>query len=138
MKLLEWFKTDEQKTQWSLVFGITVWFLHLNTLNALTSLSCKWGWLSFTIAGTSGLKFVQLLITLVALLLLLGMIYLPWRNWRQFQTDKPIENPQLVQDTDKDRRPLVAAMAMLLNSFLFLFELAFIIPLFTLNACGQA
>ena len=138
MKLLEWFKTDEQKTQWSLVFGITIWFLHLNTLNALTSLSCKWGWLAITIAGMSGLKFVQLLITLVASSLLLVMIYLPWRNWRQFQTDKSIANSQLVQNTDKDRRPLLAAVAMLLNSFLFLFELAFFVPLFALNACGQA
>jgi hypothetical protein len=44
----------------------------------------------------------------------------------------------LLQDTEHDRRPLVAFVALMLNSFLFLFAGAFLVPLFMLSACGQA
>jgi len=137
MQLSEFFKTDEQKTRWCLFLGITAWFLALNTFNALTSLACKWGWFAFTVAGIPGLVFMQLLVTLIALALLLAAIYVPARNWRHYQSAKPGANPQLLHDTEQDRRPLVAFIAMTLNSFLFLFAIAYLIPLLTLNACGQ-
>lgn len=138
MKILKWFKTDELQARWSFGVGITIWFLHLNTLNALTSLSCKWGWFSFTVFGMSGLRFIQLIFTCIALLLLAGMVYVPWRGWRKYQTTKPIQNPHLLRDTEQDRHPLEAAIAMVLNSFLFLFALAFFVPLLALNACALA
>lgn len=131
-------KAEEQQTRRSLFLGILIWFLHLNLLNALISVSCKWGWFTFPVGGLSGLQFVELVISVLAVLLMLFMIYLPWRYWRSFQTEKPTDNPQLLQETEEDRRPLLAFIAMLLNGFLFLFVIATFVPMFALKACGQA
>jgi hypothetical protein len=129
---------NEQQTKWSLFLGIAIWLLHLLLLDALISVSCKWSWLTFPIAGLSGLQFVELIISLIALLAMLLLIYLPWRYWQSFQTEKPTSNPQLLQETEEDRRPLLASIAMSLNGLLFLFVIATFVPMFALNACGHA
>jgi uncharacterized membrane protein len=131
-------KTEEQQTRWSLFLGIVIWFLHLNILNALTSVSCKWGWFTLPIAGLSGLQFVNVIISLIVMLLMLIIIYLPWRNWQKFQSEKTARNPQLLQNTEEDHQPLIAFVAMLLNGFLFLFVIGTFVPIFALKACGQA
>ena len=131
-------ESKDRETRWSLFFGILIWFLHLNLLNALVSVSCKWGWLTFPVAGISGLQLVEAIITLTAMLGMIVMIYLPWRDWQSFQTKKPTNNPQLLQETERDRRPLLAFIAMILNSFFFLFIIGTFVPIFTLKACGQA
>ena len=130
-------KTEDRLTRWCLFLGVTIWFLDLNTVYALPSLSCEWGWFGFTIAGIPGLAVIEAIITLIALLLMALMIYLPWRNWRKFQTEKPMDNPQLLQDTEKDRRSLLAFVAMLLNSFFFVFLIAMFVPIFALNVCAR-
>ncbi len=127
-------KTD-RPTIWSLFLGIAIWFADLNSVYAIPSLACKWGWFPFTILGIPGLVFIEAMITFIAMLLMAVMIYLPWRSWRKFQTDKPTNNPHMLADTERDRRPLMAFIAMLLNSFFFLFIIAFFIPMITLNAC---
>jgi len=86
----------------------------------------------------SGLKFAQLIITLIAIGLMLVVIYVPWRNWRQLQTAKPSANPRMLQETEQDRRSLVAFIAMLLNSLFLIFVIAYFLPLFALNVCGLA
>ena len=129
---------NEQQTRWSLFLGITIWFLHMNLLNALISVSCKWGWFTFPVAGLSGLQLVEMIISLIAILAMLFMIYLAWRYWRSFQTEKPTDNPQLLQNTEEDRRPLLAFIAMLLNVFFLLFVIGTFVAIFALKACGQA
>jgi hypothetical protein len=103
----------------------------------LSSLACTWDWLSFRVAGVTGLQLVNTLLTLAALALLSATIFWPWRHWRRFQTEKPTASPHLLHDTEKDRRPLVAFIAMLLNSLFFLFVLASLVPLYALNVCAQ-
>ncbi len=115
---------------------MTVWFLQLNTLNALTSVSCNWGWFSASIAGMPGLRFVQMLITLVALALMLLLIYLPFRNWRRWLTEKAADGHRTLENTENDRRAMLAFIAMLLNGLFFLFVIATFVPMFALNACG--
>jgi hypothetical protein len=68
--------------------------------------------------------------------LLLITIFYPWRDWRRFQTEKPPANPNLLHDTEKDRRPLIAFVTMLLNSLLFLFVITSVIPILALSACN--
>jgi MFS family permease len=117
-------KADDRFTGWSLILGISIWFADLNTVYALPSLACQWGWFPFTIAGIPSLVFIEAVITLIALLLISFLIYLPWKNWRKFQTDKSLENPKMLKDTEKDRRSLLAFVAMLMNSFFLLFIIA--------------
>ena len=138
MPAIDLSKPDERQTQWSLLLGITIWFLHLNIVNALISVSCKWGGLTVPIDGLSGLQFAVGIISLITLLLMLFFIYLPWRNWRTFQTENPTQNPDLMRDTEIYRRPLLAFIAMALNGFLFLYVIATLVPTFSLKACGQA
>jgi uncharacterized membrane protein len=128
---------EEWQTKVSLLLGILIWFLHLNVVYGLASLACKWGWFSATGGGISGLQLVETIITLIAMLLILITIYLPWRHWRSFQTEKPPKNPHMLQDTEKDRRPLLAFVTALTNSLFLLFVIAAFIPIFALNACGQ-
>ena len=138
MPAIDLSKPSEQQTRWSLFLGITIWFLHLNIVNALISVSCKWGGLTAPLGGWSGLQLVAVIVSLITLLLLLFLIYLPWRNWRSFQTENPTQNPDLMRDTELYRRPTMAFVAMGLNGFLFLYTLATFVPMFTLQACGQA
>src|SRR5215211_2249072 len=94
MPAIDLSKPSEQQTQWSLFLGITIWFLHLNIVNALISVSCKWGGLTFPVGSLSGLQLVAAMISLVTILALLFLIYLPWRQWRSFQREEPSKNPQ--------------------------------------------
>lgn len=130
-------KKEDRLTRWCLFLGMIVWFLDLNAVYALPSLSCEWSWFQFTIAGIPGLVIIEAIISLIAMLLISFMIYLPWRNWLKFQTQKPTTNPRMLQDTEKDRRPLLAFVAMLMNSFFFLFIMATFVPLFALNVCAR-
>jgi uncharacterized membrane protein len=138
MPAIDLSKPSEQQTQWSLFLGIIIWFLHLVVLEALISVSCKWGGLTFPVGGLSGLQFLEAVVTLITVLLMLFLIYLPWRQWRSFQTEQPTANPQLLQDTEEDRPPLMAFIAMALNGFLILYTIATFVPTFALKACGQA
>lgn len=138
MRTIDLSKPSEKQTRWSLFLGILIWFLHLNIVNALISVSCKWGGLTAPIAGLSGLQFVEGMITLITILVMLFLIYLPWRNWRSFQTEKPMTNPDMLHDTEEYRRSLMAFIAMTLNSFLVLYIIVTFVPTFALKACGQA
>jgi type VI protein secretion system component VasK len=131
-------KAEEQQTRRSLLLGIMIWFLHLNIVNALISVSCKWGGLTVPVAGLSGLQFASAIISLIAVLLMFFLIYLAWRNWRIFQTEKPTNNPQLMEDTEEKRQALMAFIAMVLNGFLVLYIIATFVAFFALKACGQA
>jgi len=131
-------KAEEQQTRRSLFLGITIWFLHLNILDALISVSCKWGGLTYPVGGLSGLQILEVVITLISVLGMLYLVYLPWRNWQSFQTEKPTDNPALMQDTEEKRQSLMAFIAMALNGFLVLYMLATFVPTFFLKACGQA
>ena len=127
---------DERPTWNSLLLGAAVWFLHLNIVYGLASLACKWGWLSFEVAGISGLQWVEIILTLIAVPLMLLTIYFPWRDWRSYQSQKPADNPRLLHDTEKDRRPMLAFITLLLNSLFLLFVIATFVPVFALNPCG--
>ncbi len=127
---------NETRTLWSLFLGMLVWFLHLNIINALTSTACKWSWLDTRILGLSALQWVQILVTVVAMALIGWFVFLSWRNWRSFQKKAPIDNPQLLTDTEKDRRPLLAFVGMTVNGFFFLYVIANFIPIFVLKGCG--
>jgi hypothetical protein len=129
---------DLQHTRSSLLFGITLWFLHLNVVYALASVGCYRGWFSFSVGPLSGLQVVEILITLVTIPLLLLMIYAPWRAWRRFQTTAPRSNPHLLHDTEEDRVALIAFIVMLLNSAFLLFVVASVVPILGLSACRQS
>jgi hypothetical protein len=128
---------DAHQTRRALLFGIAVWFLHLNTIYALPSLSCKWNWFSFTIAGIRGLPFVEGIITILALVLLFFPISIAWKIWRKHQTKEPADNPYVLTDTEKNRHSLAAFIVMSLNCFFFLFAIANFIPMIALNACSS-
>ncbi len=130
-------KSDDRLTRWCLFLGMIIWFIDLETVYALPSLACEWSWFQFSIAGIPGLAIIEAIISLIAMMLMSFMVYLPWRNWRKFQTEKPTHNPRMLQDTEKDRRSLLAFVAMLMNSFFFLFIIATFVPVFALNACAR-
>jgi hypothetical protein len=131
-------KPSERQTRWSLSLGILVWLLHLIVMEALISVSCKWGGLTVPIGGLSGLQILEAVITLITVLSLGFFIFLAWRQWRSFQTEKPVTNPDLLHDTEEYTRPFMAFIAMSLNGFLILYTLATFVPMFSLKACGQA
>jgi len=128
---------DLHQTRWNLTLGITIWFLYLNLVYGLTSVACRWGWFPFTIGGLSGLQFVDGIITLIALVPVVLLIYFAWDNWRQYQTDKSRDNPRMLQQTEQDRRPLGAFTAMLINSLLALFVIMNFAPILALAVCNQ-
>lgn len=129
---------DDHLTRRSLFGGIITWFLHQNIIYALSSLSCKWNWFPFRLGGLAGYQVVQAIVTVIAVLLILYFIYMPWREWRKGQSEKPPENPEMLNDTEKDRHSLAAFIVMAMNSFFLLFMIASFVVIFSLNACVQA
>lgn len=126
---------DERRTKRSLLFGVILWFMHLNVAYGLGSLSCKWSWLSDQVVGVPGLLFVEALLTLAALVLMTYLIYLPWRDWRTYQSQPATSNPGMLSDTEKDRRPMLAFITMLLNGLFLLFIIGNFVPIIALNPC---
>ena len=131
-------KPSEQQTRWSLFLGILLWFLHLVITHSLVSVSCKWGGLTVPVGGLSGLQIVESVIHLITVILFGFLIYSPWRQWRSFQSENPVQNPDLMRNTEEYYRPLLAFITMGLNGFLVLYTLASFVPTFALKACGQA
>lgn len=131
-------KIEEQQTRRSLFLGITIWFLHLNILNALISVSCKWGGLTFPVGGLSGLQILEVVISLITILVMLYFFYLPWRLWRSLQAEKPKNNPQIMENTEEKRQALMAFIAMALNGFFILYIIATLVAFLALKTCGQA
>jgi hypothetical protein len=125
-------QVNDRQTWLSFFLGFAVWFLHLNIVYPVTSLACKWGWFSFDDAGATNLRIVQIAITIIAAVVLIILIYLPWRNWHAFQTD----SSETLRQTERDRRPLMGFVTMLLNSLLLLFVITSIVPVLALNPCG--
>ncbi len=127
---------EERRMKVCLLGGIALWFVVLNTVYALPSLACKWDWFPFSVGPLSGLQVVQAMITLAAALLMGVLIYLPFQNWREYQTQQPPGNPHMLQDTEKGRQPLFAFIVMMANSFFLLFVVALFVPIFALRPCG--
>ena len=138
MPTIDLSKPSEQQTRWSLFLGILLWFLHLVIVHSLISVSCKWGGLTVPLGGLSVLQIVEAVIHLITVVLFGLLIYLPWRQWRSFQTDTPVTNADLMRDTEEYARPMLAFIAMGLNGFLALYTIASFVPTFALKACGQA
>ena len=138
MPAIDLSKPSDKQTQWSLFSGIIIWFLHLNIINALVSVSCKWGGLTAPAGALTWLQILSAAITLIAVLAMLFLVFLGWRNWQGFQTSTPPTNPDMLHDTEEYRRPLVAFISMALNSFLALYIITTFVPTFALKACGQA
>jgi hypothetical protein len=138
MTAIDLSKPSEKQAQWSLFLGIATWFLHLNIVNALISVSCKWGGLTAPAGSLSWLQLVSAIITLITVIAMLFLIYLPWRQWHSFQSETPPTNPEMLQDTEKYRRSMMGFVVMALNGFLTLYVIATFVPTFSLKACGQA
>ena len=137
MPAIDLSKPSEQLTRRSLFLGILLWFLHLVIVHSLVSVSCKWGGLTIMVGGLSLLQIIEAVIHLITLILFGFLIYLPWQQWRSFQTDTPVSNTDLMRDTEQYSRPLLAFIAMGLNGFLALYTIASFVPTFALKACGQ-
>jgi threonine/homoserine/homoserine lactone efflux protein len=131
-------QTSQQQNHRLLILGIVVWFLHENILNALTSVACKWHWLTIPVFGLQGVQFVDMFITLIAMLVIGYLVYLGWRNWRSVQTREPLRNPHVMRDTEEDRGAFMAFISMMLNGFFFLFTIATLVLTFSFVACGQS
>jgi hypothetical protein len=124
-------QTNHRQIWLSLLFGFIVWFVYLNIVYPLTSLTCRWGWFPFNILGLPGLRFIQMVITVIALLLIARMIYLPWRNWKRIEAS---EEDKFYQ-TAKDPHSLMMLVSMLLNTLFGLFIIVSFVPMFALNPC---
>ena len=129
---------EEQYTWRSLFGAIAVWFLHQNIVYGLASLSCVWGRLSVRIGNATMLQVAETVLTLIAMLLMLYLIYLPWRDWQRSQSGRPPQNPQMLEETERDRRPLIAFITMLTNGFFLLFILGSFVPIWALKPCVQS
>lgn len=125
-------RVDDRDTRRSLLVGFLAWFAHLNLVFPLTSLACKWGWFPHEILGMPGLKAVQVMLTIIAALVLAVTILSTWRIWRRFQTD----GAHAVENTQDDRRPLLAFVTMLLNGLFMLYVVASLVPILTLQPCS--
>ena len=129
---------DQKQNHRTLIWGALIWLTDFLLLDALNSVSCKWAFLTWPLAGLAAVQWLEIAISLVALALIGWMVYLPWRNWRRTQPSKPLDDPQVLSDTERDRGAFLAFVTMGLNTFFLLFVIGTLVPMLTLKACGQA
>jgi hypothetical protein len=58
--------------------------------------------------------------------------------WQSYQEKRPVNNPQILENTEEKRQALMAFIAMGLNGFFAVYVLATFVATFSLKACGQA
>ncbi len=129
---------DQKQNHRTLIWGALIWLTDFLLLDALNSVSCKWAFLTWPLAGLAAVQWLEIAISLVALLLIAWMVYVPWHNWRALQKRKPADNPHVLADTERDRGAFLAFLSMGLNIFFLLFVIGTLGPMLALKACGQA
>ena len=123
--------SNDRKIWLGLILGIAVWFLHLNVVNSLNSFACEWKWFPFTIAGITGLRFVHIVISLIAAVLIIGVIVFAWREWRPALDQRD----DALTRTSADRHLLIAFVTLLLNTGFLIYTLASLVMIVSLNPC---
>src|SRR5512142_3369331 len=129
---------DQKQNHSALIWGATIWLVDFLLLDSLNSISCKWAFLTWPLAGLTAVQWLEIGISLVALALIAWTTYVPWRNWRALQPRKPVDNPRVLGDTERDRGAFLSFLAMGLNAFFMLFVIGTLVPMLALKACGQA
>ncbi len=129
---------NQKQNHSTLIWGVVIWLVDFLLLDSLNSVSCKWAFLTWPLAGLAAVQWLEVAISIVALLLIGYLIYLPWRNWRSLQKKKPAKNPKAMAETQRDRGAFLAFLSMGLNTFFLIFVIGTLVPMLALKACGQA
>jgi hypothetical protein len=121
-----------------LLLGILVWFLEQNLVYQGNSVACKWAWLTEPAGGLTKLQWLELGISVVALVILLYLVFRTWQAWRRTQGSRDERGRGMLTATQEDRGGFMAFVTMGVNMAFVLFSLGTIVIILGLNACGQA
>lgn len=111
------------------IAGTSIWALYLMTVYPLTSLACHWSW--FAATNNTGLKVLQVIITLLAAGLVANCGYLAFAEWQRAHHENNLEADEALAA----RNPLLAFVTATLNSLYLLIILVSLAPIFVLPAC---
>lgn len=96
--LSDWLAEEDVRLGFSLIGGTVIWAIYFSSVHALNSLACRWIWLS-ALAGGSGLKLVQMLAAVLALVLIATFSYNAHHIWRN-------KHRKTNADTSQPRTPM--------------------------------
>lgn len=118
-------------------FGVgappVIWALHLVIVYAIQSVSCHWGFLQFTILGINALRFVLLVITLLAAIGVLAGGLVAYRSYQEIDGSRDMED----ETGWLEGRFMFMAQSGVLLAGLFLFALVLtIFPIIFLQPCS--
>lgn len=119
----------------SLLGSAAIWGVHLMIAYPITSMSCRWNLYLGEIGGLSGMKFIQLLATVIPAALVAGLAWLAYREWQVTKQEDTRQKPEEFEDR-AERTPFLAYLALLLNALFFLTIVLGVVPILTLNECG--
>lgn len=111
----------------SLAAGVVTWSLHLMIVYPLTSLTCEWGWFPFTAGGLTGLKVVQIVVTVIAAAITVVAGFLAFQNQRRLRDGETVET---------NRHFFMARLGFALNILFTALIVFSLIPIVSLPQCG--
>lgn len=142
-KLRKWLREPDVRLLLSLVGGTLVWGLYFSGLHAFNSLACRFGWLGVP-GDNSGLKLLQVAVTVIAggLIVASGYnVYNLWRSTRRRTSadagvpGDPVE-PGNLEQTIFAYTPFLAFVLLLLHALYLLIIIASAGPIILLGNCS--
>ncbi|NEK17234.1 hypothetical protein [Rhizobium leguminosarum] len=120
----------EAETLWTLFTGPAVWALHFLVCYAAAAVYCA---KASEIAFSFGmLRFTLFIVTVFALLAILGAAWLAWRQWGFGSGDPPHDEP-----TRQDRLLFQGFATLLLSGLSFVAVIFVSVPLVFIEACAR-
>ncbi|RXT21163.1 hypothetical protein B5P46_23490 [Rhizobium leguminosarum] len=120
----------EAETLWTLFTGPAVWALHFLVCYAAAAVYCA---KASEIAFSFGmLRFTLSIVTVFALLAILGAAWLAWRQWGFGGGDPPHDEP-----TREDRLLFQGFATLLLSGLSFVAVIFVSVPLLFIEACAR-
>ncbi len=120
----------EVETLWTLFTGPVVWALHFLTCYVAAAVYCaKASQLTFSF---DMLRFTLGVVTVLALLTILGAAWLAWRQWGFGSRDPPHDEP-----TRQDRLLFQGFATLLLSGLSFVAVIFVSVPLLFIEVCAR-
>jgi hypothetical protein len=114
-----------------LAAGPVIWAIHLSVAYALLAVSCQWDFFRFTVLGIDGVRFILIVFTVIAGLVILAGGWLSYNSWQDLRARPAQEGKEPI-----GRFRFMTRSGMLLSGIFFFSTILSIVPILMLPACS--
>ena len=111
--------------------GVVIWAVHLVIVYAIQTLSCNWGFLQFNILGMNAMRFVLLMVTVLAAIGIITGGSISYKNYRKLDEEERVNEGWRIE-----RIRFMAISGALLSGLFLLSMLFAALPILYLRPCA--